>query len=118
MKKRKKPYLLVAVIVTMLSIVGYVNLKSAFSGSSSPEETTNPDAPPPLQSGTEQKDDMKRALHDTMAGTSKVRISKEGGGGVKVPDRPLVVNPVPPAMRPSPSESQTGRLSDSPESRK
>ncbi len=117
MKKRKKPFILIAIVVILLSVVGYVNMKSAFGKSANPDEQPSADAPPPLQTGTEQRDDMKQALKATMSGTNKMSISPEGGGPVKAPQRPLVENPEVPPSKPVPSDSQTGRLSDKPEAR-
>ena len=69
MRKRKKPYVLVAIVIVLLSIVGYVNLKTTFSQGPAPEEGNPAEQPATAEpTGSGSKDEMKAALVKTMSG--------------------------------------------------
>lgn len=120
MRKRKKPYVLVAIVIVLLSIVGYVNLKTTFSQGPAPEEGNPAEQPATAEpTGSGSKDEMKAALVKTMSGgqTAKKPFAAPEAP-TAMPNQPAVTSPDRPPMKPVPSDTQTGRLTDNPNARK
>lgn len=109
MRKRKKPYLLIAVVAVLLCVVGYMNLKTLFGSSEAPQAGPHADEPAThAEKPVDQKEAMKAALRQS-SGQRSIPLVDKGQGPTT---QPMVMNPEVKPQKPVPTDAQTGRLSD------